>query len=133
MAVSGFRFRARLDFTIPFSFSGQRGITPAFGYGAPHPSTRGTSTLLSNALLSAHYAGIRLLADVDIGRARPCAFPDLPTADGSAGSDEISQFVFEELLRIRRALYRVESSGGSREAPSVWPSASLNSVGTQMT
>ena len=24
----------------------QRGITPAFGYGAPHPSTRGTSTLL---------------------------------------------------------------------------------------
>ena len=38
-----------------FPFSGPRGITPAFGYGAPHPSARGTSTLLSNALLSAHY------------------------------------------------------------------------------
>jgi hypothetical protein len=35
-------FRARLDFTIPFSFSGQRGITPAFGYGTPHPGARGT-------------------------------------------------------------------------------------------
>jgi hypothetical protein len=34
---------------------GPRGITPAFGYGAPHPSARGTSTLLNNALLSAHY------------------------------------------------------------------------------
>jgi hypothetical protein len=35
---------------------GPRGITPAFGYGAPHPSARGTSTLLNNALLSAQYA-----------------------------------------------------------------------------
>ena len=55
LAVSGFRFRARLGFSIPSSLSGQRGITPAFGYGAPHPSARGTSTLLNNALLSAHY------------------------------------------------------------------------------
>src|ERR1019366_8711133 len=30
-------------------------VNPAFGYDAPHPSTRGTSTLLNNALLSAHY------------------------------------------------------------------------------
>ena len=52
--VSSFRFRARLGFSIPSSFSGPRGITPAFGYGAPHPSARGTSTLLNNALLSAH-------------------------------------------------------------------------------
>jgi len=35
--------------------SGQRGITPAFGYGAPHPSARGASTLLNNVLLSTHY------------------------------------------------------------------------------
>jgi hypothetical protein len=35
--------------------SGQRGITPAFGYGAPHPGVRGTLTLLSNVLLSTHY------------------------------------------------------------------------------
>src|SRR5713101_3641011 len=32
---------------------GQRGITPAFGYSAPHSSARGTSTLLNYALLSA--------------------------------------------------------------------------------
>jgi hypothetical protein len=53
--VSGFRLRARLGFSIPSAFSGQRGITPAFGYDAPHPSARGISTLLNNALLSAHY------------------------------------------------------------------------------
>ena len=40
--VSGFRFRARLGFSIPSTFSGQRGITPAFGYGAPHSGTGGT-------------------------------------------------------------------------------------------
>ena len=56
LAVSGFRLRARLGFSIPSALSGQRGVAPAFGYGAPHSSARGTSTLLSNALLSAHYA-----------------------------------------------------------------------------
>src|SRR6266851_9533159 len=60
--LSGFRLRARLGFSIPSSLSGQRGITPAFGYGAPHSSARGTSTLLNNALLSAHYPAVRLLA-----------------------------------------------------------------------
>ena len=54
LAVSGFRLRARLDPSIPSTFSGQRGITPAFGYSAPHSSARGTLTLLSNALLSTH-------------------------------------------------------------------------------
>src|SRR5277367_5308921 len=34
---------------------GQRGITPAFGYSAPHPSAEGTLTLLIHALPSAHY------------------------------------------------------------------------------
>ena len=38
-----------------FVTTGQRDITPAFGYGAPHLSTRGTSTLLINALPGAHY------------------------------------------------------------------------------
>ena len=42
LAVSGFRLRARLDVSIPSAFFGQRGITPAFGYGAPHLSARGT-------------------------------------------------------------------------------------------
>src|SRR2546422_4335748 len=31
--------------------------TPLLGYGAPHLSARGTSTLLNNALLSAHFRG----------------------------------------------------------------------------
>src|SRR6516164_8139476 len=59
--VSGFRFRARLGFVIPSTFSGPRGITPAFRYGTPHSSARGTLTLLNNALLSAHYGTVRLL------------------------------------------------------------------------
>src|SRR5256712_9253466 len=56
LAVSSFRLRARLDVCIPSAFFGQRGITPAFGYGAPHLSARGTLTLLDNALLSARFA-----------------------------------------------------------------------------
>jgi hypothetical protein len=59
LAVSGFRLRARLGFSIPVFSPGRRGVTPAFGYGAPHPGPRGTSTLLNNALLSAHYGPIR--------------------------------------------------------------------------
>jgi hypothetical protein len=51
-----FRFRARLDVSIPSAFSGQRGYyPPAFGYGAPHLSARGTLTLQNNALLSTHF------------------------------------------------------------------------------
>src|SRR3984893_12533752 len=60
--VSGFRFRARLGFSIPSTFSGPRGVTPAFGYGTPHSGARGTLTLLNNALLSAHYGVFRPLA-----------------------------------------------------------------------
>src|SRR6266481_8743439 len=61
-SVSGFRLRARLGLSIPSALPGQRGITPAFGYSAPHPSAGGTSTLPINALLSAHYAAVRLPA-----------------------------------------------------------------------
>jgi hypothetical protein len=59
LAVSSFRLRARLGFSIPSLFSGQRGVTPAFGYSAPHLSAGGTSTLPNNALLSAHYWPLR--------------------------------------------------------------------------
>src|ERR1022692_4930213 len=59
LAVSGFRLRARLDFSIPSCSPGQRGITPAFGYSAPHPSAEGTSTPLIHALPSAHYEPLR--------------------------------------------------------------------------
>jgi len=53
-SVSGFRLRARLGLSIPSTLPGPRGITPAFGYGAPHSSARGTSTLLSKTRCSAH-------------------------------------------------------------------------------
>ena len=59
LAVSGFRLCARIGFSIPAALSGQRGVTPAFGYSAPHPGAGGTSTLLTNALSSAHYGFLR--------------------------------------------------------------------------
>ena len=72
--VSGFRLRARLGFSIPSSHFGQRGITPAFGYGAPHLSAGGTSTLPIWALPSAHYDEVRLLVSVH-HRLRLLTFP----------------------------------------------------------
>jgi hypothetical protein len=68
LAVSSFRLRARLGFSIPSTLPGRRGITPAFGYDAPHLSVGGTLTLLNNALLSAHYGPFR----------RPLLFGRLP-------------------------------------------------------
>ena len=59
LLVSGFRLRALRDVSIPSSHFGQRGITPAFGYSAPHPSAGGTRTLLIWALPSAHYGPSR--------------------------------------------------------------------------
>ena len=59
----------RLSPSCPFrplhtcpALSGQRGITPAFGYDTPHLSIRGTLTLPNNALLSAHCEALRLPA-----------------------------------------------------------------------
>jgi hypothetical protein len=42
LAVSNFRLRARLGFSIPSPLPGRRGVIPAFGYGAPHSSAGGT-------------------------------------------------------------------------------------------
>jgi AAA domain len=50
--------RGSEDFPNPLLRLG-RDITPAFGYGAPHSSARGTSTPLNNALLSAPYGPLR--------------------------------------------------------------------------
>ena len=41
----------------PACAAGRQGITPAFGYSAPHPSAGGTLTLLTHALPSTHYEG----------------------------------------------------------------------------
>src|ERR1700751_4505373 len=49
---------------------GQRGITPAFGYSAPHPSAGGTLTLLIHALPSAHYEYVCRRSGVEV---RYCA------------------------------------------------------------
>src|SRR5246500_5623341 len=40
----------------PACAAGRQGITPAFGYSAPHPSAGGTLTLLTHTLPSTHYA-----------------------------------------------------------------------------
>jgi len=58
LAVSDFRLRARVDVSIPSTSPASEACNPAFGYSAPHPSTGGTSTLLINALLSAHHGSI---------------------------------------------------------------------------
>src|ERR1019366_7917804 len=65
LAVSDFRLRARLDVSIPSTSPASEAFNPAFGYSAPHPSTGGTSTLLINALLSAHHDSVGVAA---IGR-----------------------------------------------------------------
>src|SRR6201984_487597 len=70
LAGSGFRLRARLDFSIPSTSPASEAINPAFGYDAPHPSIGGTSTLLINALLSAHHH--------PMGGSRPMAFLGYP-------------------------------------------------------
>ena len=46
-------------FLLSFCSPGQRGITPAFGYSTPHPSTEGTLTPMTHALPSAHYEPLR--------------------------------------------------------------------------
>src|ERR1700687_4085070 len=89
LAVSGFRLRARLGFSIPASRSGRRGITPAFGYSAPHPSAGGTSTLLITALPSAHYAPVRLLPPVHHWL-RPSGLPDAGRPATAGRSNERS-------------------------------------------
>ncbi len=78
-----FGFHLAMD-TLPSeeltSFFSQRGITPAFGYGPPHPSARRTSTFLNNALLSTQYGAVRLLQSVRVCLValhlrRPASFP----------------------------------------------------------
>src|SRR5260370_29575576 len=76
LAVSSFRLCARLDVSIPSAFFGQRGFTPAFGYGAPHSSARGTLTLLNNVLLSARSlnADVNALDRLQIVRGRNSSY-----------------------------------------------------------
>jgi len=80
--------------------AGQQGITPAFGYSAPHPSAGGTLTLLTHALPSTHYGLIRLLIHVHARRAA-CRLPE-PARHTSPGMDETSQVPRKELLHVHK-------------------------------
>src|SRR5271168_5156598 len=60
LLLKPFGFRIAADtLSSDENLVGQRGITPAFGYSAPHPSAGGTLTLLIHALPSAHYEPLR--------------------------------------------------------------------------
>src|SRR6516164_3560053 len=107
--------------------SGQRGITPAFGYGTPHPGARGTSTLLNNVLLSTHYAAVRLLGDVHTDRTAS-AFARRPASlrrhlrGLPVPVQEVSRRVWG--LRLRRTDPRLALSPRL-----MWPSAGSDRVG----
>src|SRR3989442_5416390 len=92
-----FGFHLAMD-TLPSeeltSFFSQRGITPAFGYGPPHPSARRTSTFLNNALLSTHYRSVRLPRSVR-HRRTSLDFPMRPKATAALGGLGISRFPCE--------------------------------------
>jgi len=115
--VGGFRSALacfRLSLSCPFRLlhtshlSGPRGITPAFEYGTPHPSARGTSTLLSDALLSAHYGAVRLLCNVPARCTAICLFGPVSILVGARGSRGLPVLVHvvsqrARVLRLRRA------------------------------
>ena len=75
-----FQFRARVGGSLS-SFPGQRRVTAAFGYDAPHLSARGTLTLLIWALPSTHYVICRLAVEQKdityLGSANPSTFHKL--------------------------------------------------------
>jgi hypothetical protein len=95
--------RTRLGFSIPSLFSGQRDVNPAFGYSAPHLSAGGTSTLLNNALLSAHYGTVRLLQHVHVCRAA-CGLrgPALIVRPRRAGDLPVLVHVVSQRARVLR-------------------------------
>src|SRR5262249_2250193 len=99
---------------------GQRGITPAFGYSAPHPSTGGTSTLLSNVLLSTHYGAVRLLLNVHVRRSvyplRGAVFVFRPSRPGDLPVlvHVVSQRA--RVLRLRRTGWPLASNATNRVA-----------------
>ena len=113
LAVSSFRFRARLGFSIPSLFSGQRGITPAFGYSAPHPGAGGTLNLLNSALLSAHYRSVRLPAFVHHRRtSSDCPMRRKPSF--AMGERGISRFPRKVLRCVLGVCDRAELGNASR-------------------
>jgi hypothetical protein len=98
---------------------GQRGITPAFGYGAPHPSIRGTSTHLSTSLPSAHCRSVRLPRSVR-HRRTSLDFPMRPKAIASLGRPGISRFPSEVLAYVHGVSDRAGLGHTSRYRCTRW-------------
>ena len=98
---------------------GQRGITPAFGYGAPHTSTSGTSTHLSTSLPSAHYRAVRLPRSVR-HRRTSLDFPMRPKATAALGSPGISRFPCEVLPYVHGGSDRAGLRYTSRSRCTRW-------------
>src|SRR5271169_6191670 len=89
---------------------GQRGITPAFGYSAPHPGAGGTLTLLIHALPSAHYGSVRPVLRVGTLALRFSPLGLLPWHQ----SDWFLQFRANACIRVTPPLRRsppAQSSG----------------------
>ena len=124
--VSSFRFRARLGFSIPSFLSGQRGITPAFGYGAPHLSAGGTPTLLSNALLSTHYGAVRLLQSVHVRRSALRLLGPASNLTQSGRSRGLPVLVHVVSQRARFSDYAGPAGRSRLTQPAVLPSSSTS-------
>ena len=68
------------------AFPSRRGVTPVFGYAAPHPSGRGTRTLRIKTLPSTHYDPLRLLPKPEDGYVFPTSVATgmgMPAAAGA--------------------------------------------------
>src|SRR5271168_1609250 len=102
---------------------GQRGITPAFGYSAPHPGAGGTLTLLIHALPSAHYELLRPCAPHRYSDPCGSSHSDVSLCIGATGS----HVPYKSLIRLRaayvpdvaRAVFRTASEliPGARRPP----------------
>jgi hypothetical protein len=91
-----------LPSAVPTSLCGQRVVTPAFGYGAPHLSTRGTSTFLTMRF-SAHTTTQSDFSSTCTSAVRFMAFADRPSHT-LEGVLEISRFSCMLFLSVRGLL-----------------------------
>jgi hypothetical protein len=93
---------------------GPRGITPAFGYGAPHPSARGTSTLLSKTRCSAHTTQPSDSPPACMLDSWLMAFSNRLAATSATGTDGVSRFSRVEFPCMPGVSDCAESVGCSR-------------------
>src|ERR1700739_629714 len=96
------------------NLAGQRGITPAFGYSAPHPSAGGTLTLLIHALPSAHYELLRPCAPLRYSG--PCGVRRLDVSLGIGATG--SHVPYKSLVELRAVYMPDATRAGFRLLPS---------------